>query len=92
MSEEKKEDNLENAIHEVERFVRLNDRERALMAVEHLKTFTGDPQEKGMVPRLTATEQFLKRIAESLEFHWAVPTKETVTEWKDPPKPKKRTH
>ena len=68
MSEEKKEDNLENAVHEVERFVRLNDRERALGAVEHLKTFTttGAVDPKPNVE--TLTEKCFKRMAEALEF------------------------
>ena len=66
MDEEEKEDNLENAIHEIERFVRLNDRERALTAVEYIKKFTGDVIEAKAAPP-TVTEQQLERIAEAIE-------------------------
>ncbi len=66
MSEEKKEDNLENAIHEIERFVRLNDRERALTAVEHIKKFSGESQDvEPMTEPLM--ESYVRRIAEAME-------------------------
>jgi len=70
MSEEKKEDNLANAIHEVDKYVRLNDRDHALDAIEHLRTFVA--KQSGTITKApevqTTTEIALKSIAESLEF------------------------